>query len=334
MPEKHAPLKAYAAYSLNEETHISSASGGAAYELARHIVNGGGIVYSSMADSELNVSVYRCDNLSELKKFSGSKYVHSHVNTAFSDIKDDLENGLTVLFTGTPCQVAGLKGYLKGKEYPSLYTADIICHGVPSRETFISYSKALLMESFESADSVSFRNGSDYELSYYSGDKLLLSRPWKSDLYLTSFLEGSIFRENCYYCKYAEEKRVSDITLGDFWGIDKTSVDEETQKRGLNVVLINTKRGAELFSAVSEKLFTAEREVSEAVNGNEQLRHPCEKTEYARKFRELCGKYPNDKALKMYSAKRRILCDIRDAADKNDALKRTLGYIPGIKDKI
>ena len=154
-----------------------------------------------------------------LGKLQGSKYVQSNVCGLFKDVKNDLKSGKPVLFIGTPCQVAGLKNYIK--HIPEhLYLVDLICHGVPSKKMLHDHIKHVAKG--QNVQYISFRKGTDYRLSVkadkFSYEVSLWETPYK-DLYLKGFFEGMISRPSCYQCLFACPSRVSDVTIGDFWGL-------------------------------------------------------------------------------------------------------------------
>lgn len=268
-----SPLKAYAAWNKNRQEHLASSSGGAAYVFSSYILNQGGVVYGCTSDG-IDVRHIRVENHSELSKLQGSKYVQSNVCGLFKKVKNDLKNGKTVLFIGTPCQVAGLKNYIK--YIPEhLYFVDLICHGVPSQRML--YEHIQHVAKGRKIQHVSFRKGNDYRLSIkadkFNYEVSLWETPYK-DLYLKGFFEGMICRPSCSKCPFAYPMRVSDITIGDFWGLQNAELLPKESKDGISLLLPMTDKGLNLIHAVENNLYIYERSVDEAVNGNSQLRHP------------------------------------------------------------
>lgn len=266
-------LKAYAAWNKNRQEHLESSSGGAAYVFSSYILDKGGVVYGCTADG-IDVRHIRVENHSELSKLQGSKYVQSNVCGLFKEVKNDLKNGKTVLFIGTPCQVAGLKNYIK--YIPEhLYFVDLICHGVPSQRML--YEHIQHVAKGRKIQHVSFRKGNDYRLSIkadkFNYEVSLWETPYK-DLYLKGFFEGMICRPSCSKCPFAYPMRVSDITIGDFWGLQNAELLPKESKDGISLLLPMTDKGLNLIHAVENNLYIYERSVDEAVNGNSQLRHP------------------------------------------------------------
>lgn len=268
-----APLKAYAAWNKNRKEHLSSSSGGAAYVLSSYILDAGGVVYGCTADG-IYVRHIRIENKSELYKLQGSKYVQSDVRGLFKNVKDDLKNGKSVLFIGTPCQVAGLKNYIGGN-VEHLYLVDLICHGVPSQKMLHDHIKHEAKE--RKIQYISFRKGNDYRLSIKANNfnyEVGLCESSNEDLYLKGFIKGIISRPSCYKCPFACSTRVSDITIGDFWGLKNAELLPEEIKDGVSVLLPMTDKGLNLIQAVENNMYINERSVDEAENGNTQLRHP------------------------------------------------------------
>lgn len=278
------PSAAYAAWSNNGHTHTTSTSGGAAYELSRHILSQGGVVYGCTADG-LDVRHIRVTDPDQLYRLQGSKYVQSDTRGIFSQVRADLRSGLTVLFIGTPCQTAGLKRFI-GKRSDGLYLVDLICHGVPSQKMFRQHIGRLV--DLSNVTSISFRSGTDYIIKAINGDTLLYSGClWNEshpDRFLQGFMNNMISRPSCYNCGYSAPQRVSDITIGDFWGLQDADRLPRQKEDGVSAILINTPKGEELIEAIQPQIFSIQRPVEEAIAGNSQLRHPTRRRLPARVF--------------------------------------------------
>lgn len=285
--ELQVPLKVYAAYSKKNENHLLGASGGVASVLSEEFLNFGGSVYGCEIKSDLSFKFSRIDTPQDVSRFRGSKYVHSIVDDCFSDVKDNLINGRKVLFIGLPCQVAGLKNFLN-VDYSNLITIDLICHGVPSLQTFIEYLKMEDIE-IETISKITFRDKLDgFTIKIFDKHENLIGKFYlRSSLYYVGFIKSYIYRENCYYCPYAKQDRIGDLTLGDFWGLGTTIPFEGDKKNGINLVLINSLKGEKIWENVQSNIICYERTLEEAVAGNEQLRHPAKKTKVHDKFRKL-----------------------------------------------
>lgn len=247
------PIEEWAWKSKNEEDVMNSASGGASDCAVKTILNLDGIVYGAAYDKNFNVNHIEVTTDEERKEIQSSKYVQSNLNDCYSKAKEHLLNGKKVLFTGTPCQIAGLYSFL-GKEYENLYTIDIICHGVPSPKLFEKYIKWQGEKMGGEVIYYNFRSKLDkgWGTQYYLKTKTKTkTNAVALDKYGKHFLDGDCYRESCYQCPYANTKRVGDLTVGDFWGIDQT-YSEFFSKKGVSCIMVNTKKGKELFTQMNE----------------------------------------------------------------------------------
>ena len=279
--EKHEPIKVYAAASNDIEEYKSSSSGGAAAVLSRYIVENGGVVYGCTGTNGYDICHIRVDNTKELYRLKGSKYVESRMGNTYNNIREDLKKDRTVLFIGTPCQCAGAVQFFGHNE--KFYTVDLICHGVPPQRLLKEHLQTKISED---PDEISLRQGAQYKLTAYLNNKVLYKRMDLLDLYFTGFDKQLYFRQSCYSCMYAERKRVSDITVGDFHGIkDKGKLIKYND--GLSVMLINTKRGSKLFSDIKDRIDYEEHNKEEAIAGNPQLRQPSFKHKNTDKFMQM-----------------------------------------------
>ncbi len=279
------PIKCYAARTKDEAILKKSTSGGIATLLAQKIIENGGVVYGAAYNDKCEVNHIRIDDINELDRLQGSKYVHSYIKDAFQSVKKDLLTSKNVLFIGTPCQVAGLRKYLV-KKYDNLYTVDIICHGVPSQKFLKEEVKRLNNDSLN-IDRVNFRDKefNCYTFSIVKNKKNIYSQSWNENPYFYTFMDSITYRENCYNCLYAKPERVSDITIGDFWGLKYDSIFYNDREKGVSVVLIITDRGNKLIDLIKSQINIEEREIDEAINGNTQLRQPSKRSKYVDKFK-------------------------------------------------
>lgn len=251
-----------------------SASGGIASEIMRYFIASGGYVASCLYENG-SFCFKLTNDLSDISRFCGSKYVKSNPQGIYSDIKSHISRGLKVLFIGLPCQVAAVKKYLNSDQ--NLYTIDLICHGTPSPIVlfkFLEESKFKLSE----IEDISFRKNMDFSLSI-NGQRIKRKRI--CDLYTHAFLDGLFYTDNCYECKFAQLKRCSDITIGDSWGTDLSS----EIKRGVSLILIQSEKGKELLSNCNIKVFPVDKE--KALNNNEQLIRPSSQNKKREKFLKL-----------------------------------------------
>lgn len=251
---------AYAAFTKDEHIRADSSSGGIFTEIAQRIIVQSGAVYGAAYDDDF--SVYHCcvDNIADLRKFRGAKYAESDLGKTFTEIFERLKNGQNVLFSGTPCQVAGLKSFVK-KEYDNLYCVDFICHGVPSPLAWKAYVEYRTKQDAdgELPRSINLRakntGWSRYKYSnvfeYESGKQhSILS---SDSLFMKLFVGNYISRPSCENCKFKGYSRVSDITLGDFWGIWDIAPEMDDDK-GTSVVLIQSEKGKTLWNEISDKI--------------------------------------------------------------------------------
>lgn len=241
----------------NDDIRIQSSSGGFFTLLAQHILSLGGTVYGAAYDLEKMLVCHRrvtqVDGLAALRK---SKYVQSDTDRIFLKLEDDLNTGLPVLFSGTPCQVAGVYHYL-GKTPSNLFTIDIICHGVPSPGLFTSHFSMIEEKLASPLINIDFRTkdkgwGSflNFFLKIETKDRKMLTYA-PLDAYYTAFLANLSLRPVCFQCKFASTNRVADITLGDFWGVQKQQPDLFDGK-GTSLVMVNTTKGHDLLLNIKE----------------------------------------------------------------------------------
>lgn len=280
------PQKCYAATVKSDKELASCASGGMATELSRYIIEKGGIVYGCTGKDIRNVHHIRVDKVEELEYLKGSKYVQSYIGNTYIKIKKDLQSGKSVFFIGTPCQVAGLQGYLGQKDYPNLLTADLVCHGVPSQKMLNDNINLYCRNNEEVA--VWFRqkeqlispNNVQWKINFgwFYKTKQMKSPcavEYYKDPYMFGFLAPLTFRNSCFNCRYANISRCSDFTLGDFWGLGKDA--GFISGKGVSVVLINTCKATSIWSEVSKSCVCVQRDVVEAQKGNGQLQVPSRK---------------------------------------------------------
>lgn len=301
-PEKKMPQKAYASWHLDETTRKKSASGGAAAAFYETMIEKGGIAFGTSFDKELNLSIKSAQSMEEVQAFKGSKYVQAFVGLSYREAKKNLEAGKQVLYVGTPCQIAGLRNYLK-KDYDNLVTVDLICHGTPSLKHLHAHVKNIEKSINKKADNISFRGEYSFELTLYQNENVIYRKYRFLDKYFTGFLNGLFYRPTCYSCPYACAERVSDITIGDFWGLGKEAPCSYTMGDGVSVILPNTDKGHRFVMQAKDKLFLDERPLSEAINGNAQLDHPSKKHMNYEKFKEMYPKVGFEKAVTKCTSK-------------------------------
>jgi ferredoxin len=237
-----AELAAYAA--RVPEYMDESSSGGVFSYLARQTVDSEGVVFGAVMNPDMTVGHSEAETMDQVSAMRGSKYVQSDMYSSFEDARAYLEEGRKVLFTGTPCQIAGFKAYL-GKEYEGLLTADIACHGVPGPGLWQKYVEALSLRSGSAVTDVRFRDKISgwrrYSFSYTVGGKKF-SVPYTKDPYMALFVQDMTLRPSCYDCPARGGISGSDLTLADLWNVAET-VPQMDDDKGVSLVLANTDKG-------------------------------------------------------------------------------------------
>ena len=257
----------YAAINNNEAVRIQSSSGGIFTLLAESIIDRGGVVFGVCFDENWNVVHDYTETKVGLGKFRGSKYVQSYIGNSFSQVKGFLDAGREVLFSGTPCQVVGLKRYLR-KSYSNLFTVDLVCHGVSSPKVWRKYLSESVYRRFglkkkddlsigNYISSISFRAKDEgwkrYHLKIEYKDGIIESLPFYKNPYMSVFLHDLSLRPSCYTCSAKLHSVQSDITLADFWGVEKICPELDDDK-GCGLVMLNNKEKAGLLYSLDCKL--------------------------------------------------------------------------------
>lgn len=291
---------AYAARHRKMQEVETSRSGAAFIALSDYILESGGVVYGAGYNNHFQVVHKRATTKEERDEFKGSKYVQSELDTIFSQVRQDLKNGFTVLFSGTPCQTAGLDSFLSERLKKRLYLVDVVCHGTCSPSVWKDYLEFLSSKYNKAITNVNFRDKQlfgwtdNHESFSFEGDKekkyfkYLFYKPWH-------------FRMSCYKCRYCNMKRPSDITLADFWGWEKIVPTLNTDDKGLSLVIINTEKGRTLFGKIKKDLYTTEVSLNECLQPNMQhptpmhhYRIPFEQDYAAKGFKHVYFKYGED----------------------------------------
>lgn len=292
--------QAYACINNCEETRMKSSSGGIFSLLAENIIYKGGVVFGAAFDKNFNVKHIEVTDVCDLEKLRGSKYMQSIVGVTYQKVREYLQNGEKVLFTGTPCQISGLKSYL-GKEYDNLFLQDIICHGVPTSKVwqkYLDYHKSIKKDEIEK---VSFRNKTYGWKRYYVllkfFNKKKYLRMYADDLFMKAFLNDLCLRPSCYNCHSKSVERESDITLADFWGIDKVC-PELFDDKGTSLVLVNSEKGRRLFDEIAGQMRYAEVDMQEALKYNPAAYKSVLKNPKREAFFEMIDDVSFDKAIK------------------------------------
>lgn len=273
-------IQVFAARTKDMDILKSSNSGGIFSMLAKDAIEHGGYACGAVFISDLSVHHQIVSTIDELKALQGSKYVQSEAYSCFTEIKRLLNDGKQVVFCGTGCQVAGLRSALI-KPYKNLLTIELVCHGVPSPALFRKYLKWLGDKSGGQITSFKFRSkhrrstGEHSEFFYVCNGEQKMGRSYE-DPYYGSFLTGRTLRPSCYNCHFKGKERVADITIGDFWGIEKYHRSFPTN-HGHCMVMINTENGASAFERIKSSIDTVESNYSEASAVNHSLDKPTPK---------------------------------------------------------
>ena len=274
--ELNRPIKAFAVANQDEKIVAGSASGGAFSALAEYVLSISGAVCGCVYDDAL-MPMHICTEIeNDIVRMRKSKYAQSDIGLVYRDILNRLKGGQTVLFTGTPCQVSGLYSFV-GKGFSNLITADLICHGVPSRLLFKKFLEYLERKHKTKIISFDFRSKKygwqrfTMEFQDCRGRKKNIGK--LGEFYMDAFTGGNILRQSCYDCRFACAERVADFTMGDFWGHNAVELDLDRSK-GISVLTANTPRALELIEPLSNRLIMEEINYEVAVEGNTCLRHP------------------------------------------------------------
>jgi coenzyme F420-reducing hydrogenase beta subunit len=262
--------KAFAAWSKNDLNRENSSSGGVFGELMKQTIIQNGIIFGAAFDESMKLCHQSARSENEGEKFRGSKYLQSIIGNVYSDVKLCLTEGQKVLFSGTPCQIAGLYSYL-GKDDENLLTCDLVCHGVPSQKVFFAYKRYLenkykgkiIKINFRYKDSgwkkffllILFDNGLEYKKVFFD------------DPFMKGFLENIYLRPSCHDCPFSRIPRVADISLGDFWGVGDHHPEWDDDK-GTSLIIVQTQKGQNAIDACHYELTLFETDLSVAVKSN------------------------------------------------------------------
>ena len=259
----------YAVWNRQDEARLSSSSGGVFRVLAEDVLVDGGVVYGAAFDVHNRLRHVRAESADALVPLTGSKYVQSEIGTAFCQVRADLKNGRRVLFTGTPCQVAGLYAFLGGDD-ANLLTADVLCHGVPSPAVFERYLESL---GVGEKCRIEFRNKDNGWKKYevVVGDRV--HETFRANAYMKGFSSNLYLRPSCASCRFVGCRRPGDLTLGDFWGAGNFRKRYDDDK-GTSLVLLNSPKARSIFQTLQDKFSLAEQVPSDsAVPFNPSLVH-------------------------------------------------------------
>ena len=262
--------KAYAAINKDDKVRVQSSSGGVFFPLAKWVIEQGGVVFGARWNDKWEVVHDYAEYLDGVKAFMRSKYVQSVVGDTLRQAKQFLDAGRWVLYSGTPCQLGGLRAYL-GKEYEKLIQVDLICHGVPSPGVWRSYLKDYFGK--EEILDINFRDKREGWLGFQCVTTTTTTTYCEKQMenpYFRGFLTNVYLRNSCYNCRFRQFHRASDITLADYWGIDKIRPDMHDNK-GTSVVFAHTEKGENVLLAMSSDLHMIAQDCDAVVSCNKAM---------------------------------------------------------------
>ena len=262
----------YAAY--DKENRSGSSSGGIFYTLAKYAIEERkGWVFGAAFEGKFQLCHVGVNNMSDLYKLRGSKYLQSDMRNCYHQIRLLLRDGTFVLFVGTPCQVAGLRAFLRNKQYDNLLLADLVCHGVPPQSLFDEHVKYLVQKHNATLVSYQFRRLDGWgvwEICDFTHPTKSVTLPsYDLSPYLYSFMHAMTYRESCYECKFSKVPRQGDITLADYWGVRNFFPNIDATK-GVSLVLVNTEMGRDVWDGLKQSCFCMESNIEDGAqyNGN------------------------------------------------------------------
>ncbi len=245
---------AYAARHKDVHEVETSRSGAAFIAISDYIIEQGGVIYGAGYTDHFRVVHKRAITKEERNEFKGSKYVQSDLSGIFRQVKEDLKNGKIVLFSGTPCQTAGLHSYVGKKLRGNLFLVDIVCHGVPAPyiwKDYLTYNEKKYNKIITSVD---FRDKSQIGWSKHVESLTFNQEKIYSNSYTYIFYKHIMFRHSCGACKYTNLQRPSDITIADFWGWEKTDTTINVDNKGVSLIFSNTEKGQKILDSVKDRM--------------------------------------------------------------------------------
>lgn len=280
----------------------TSRSGAAFIAISDWILEQGGVIYGVGYKDHFRVAHKRATTKEQRNEFKGSKYVQSDLGDTFLQVKQDLKNGKMVLFSGTPCQTAGLNSFIGKRLRENLFLIDIVCHGVPSpyiwRDYIIYYEKKYKKKIV----SVDFRDKKEYgwwrHKETFTLENNVKLTP-KCVPFTNLFYKHIMFRSSCGSCHFCNTIRPSDITIADFWGWEKINPEFNKDDKGVSLLLINTEKGKELFKAINKRLYTFQAKLEDCLQPN--LKQPSALNMQSSEFERLYKKYGFKYVLKKYT---------------------------------
>lgn len=251
----------------------ASSSGGVFSLLAETFIAEEGRVVGCAMDKDLQAVHIICETQEDLIRLRSSKYVQSNMDDIFPQVRKLLCDGRKILFSGTPCQVAGLRRFLF-KPYNNLYCVDVLCHGVPSPKLFREYKEMMERQYGSKAHFVNFRSKKKewkrlhIDMKFENGKEYFKSATF--DSYMQLFLNNKSQRNACFHCPFTTSHRQGDISLGDFWGIGR-DYPELDDNKGISMILVNSDKGAEMYGMIKDQIIAFDSNLEQAIAGNKVL---------------------------------------------------------------
>ena len=301
-PKRNNNTLAYACKSKDEVVRSESSSGGIFTLLCEYVINNNGVVFGAAYNEEFNVSHCYVETIEECAKFRGSKYVQSIIGDTYRTAKEFLNKGRVVLFSGTPCQISGLRSYLM-KDYENLYLIDIACHGVPSPNVYRKYINKISKLNSTKIINIQFREKSNgwkdynFKVTFEDGE---FKNKRVENKYMKGFLSDLFLRPSCYECKFKKPITSADITLADYWGVENIHKEFDDDK-GISLVLVNTNKGAKLLNNISNNMKIIETNYDYAIKCNPSIVKPVDKNIKRDKFFSKIDKNDIEKNIDKYT---------------------------------
>lgn len=294
--------KAFACINKNQSVRMESSSGGMFTLFAEQILSNNGVVFGAIFDESFSLSHSFIETREEIFKLRGSKYVQSKIGNTYKQAASFLKKGKNVLYSGTPCQIAGLKAYL-GQPYDNLLCIDIICHGVPSPKVLQKYILFREKIARASTHSISFRMKSEgwkkFSVSFLFDNGKEYRKTLNKDLYMRAFLDNVCLRPSCYNCAFKTLHRESDITLADFWGIEKI-LPEMDDDMGTSLIFANSINGRSFLKKIENNMRCIEVDIDMAVLYNTSATKSVRSNIKRESFYNELEKIPFDQLVKKY----------------------------------
>ena len=286
----------YAARQKKLDEILKSRSGAVFAAISDYILEKGGVVYGAGYSNHFHVIHKRATTKAERDEFRGSKYVQSYMNDVFRHVKKDLKNGLIVLFSGTPCQTAGLNSYVGNRLRSKLLLIDIVCHGVSSPKVWEDYLNSIENREKSKVINVDFRNKKIF--GWNAHKETFDFENGQTKWYRFRFYNKIHMRRSCSICPFTNTKRPSDITLGDFGGYEKNLPSMYSDNYGCSMVYCNTKKGELIFDEIKSSLILQKTKLSITLQPN--LKHPTNPHRNRENFENSYVKYGYEKTSRKY----------------------------------